>query len=165
MTTPLPTNTSDTARLLNGAPSFGVGWQEPVYLPNPAAGANWSYKVDGRYFERVLSVHYTLVTSAVVANRFPVLTLADQNGKIVSGAPGGSGVAASTTLITDLIIGGPAYDFANVGNSYGFLPDLLIPPGWSWQSVVGNLDVADQFSGIVLLVQRFPNDATSLSAS
>lgn len=157
-------NTSDTARLMNQAPGFAVGWQDRVVVPAPAAGANWKYTVDGRYYERVLAVHFTFNTSAVVANRFPVVALTDNNGFIVTSVPGGSGIAASNGVITDLVVGGPAYNLGNTGNAFGFLPDLLVPPGWIWQSQTFGIDVGDAYTGISLLVQRFPNDAAVVSA-
>lgn len=164
MTTPLPRSTSDTARLLNDAPEFGVGWQEPVYLPNPAAGAGLTYIVDGRYYERVLAVTFTLVTSAVVANRFVQLYLLDTNGKIITSIQGAGTVVASTTVNVFLMLRAPTLSNGPSGGSFGFLPDLLLPPGWKWQITVFGEDAADQISAVVFLVQRFPNDAAAVTA-
>ena len=46
----------------------------------------------------------------------------------------------------------------------GYLPDLMIPAGWSWSTATSAMDAGDQFDQIILLVQRFPNDAASISA-
>lgn len=164
MPDPVARTTSDTARLMGGAPGFAVGWQQPIYLPNPAAGAVWSRKVDGRFLERVLAVTFTLTTSAVVANRFPAVQLADSNGKVITAVPAGGAVAASQSLFVNLAVNGPAYSFGNSGGTYGFLPDLLVPADWSWSAAVAGLDVADTLTNIVLLVQQFPNDAAAISA-
>jgi hypothetical protein len=164
MTTPGGGTTSDTARLLGGAPSFAVGWQEPVYVPLPAAGAQWSHKIDGRWYERVMAVRWVLTTSAVVASRFPDLVLTDPNGMVVSAVSGGSGTPASSQLNINLAVNGPAYANGTAGDSFGFMPDLLLAPGWSWGSTVVGMDVADQLSGVVLLVQRFPSDTVAVSA-
>lgn len=164
MTTPLPRTTSDTARLMVDAPGFAVGWQQPLYLPNPAAGAGWTHKVDGRYYERVLAVTFTLVTSVVVANRFPAVTLTDNLGRTITSVPAGNSVPASTTLNVFLARNAPAYDFGTGGGSFGFMPDLMVPPDWSWSCNVAGIDVADQLSGIVLLVQQYPNDAAAITA-
>jgi hypothetical protein len=165
MTTPGVQNTSQTARLMVGAPGFAVGWQEPLYLPSPAVGAQWSHKCDGRYYERLLAVSFTLTASAAVPQRFPVLNLTDTNGVVITEVPAGAGVAASTSLVAYLATGVPGIANASAGAAYGYLPDLLIPPGWAWSSQVFGMDVADQLSGIVMLVQRFPNDAASISAN
>lgn len=164
MTTPLAHSTSDTARLMVGAPGFAVGWQEPVAVAVPAAGGQWAHKVDGRYLTRLLAVTFTLVTSAVVANRFPAVNLTDNNGRLITSVPAGGTVVASSTLNVFLTTGAPAYAFGASGGTFGFLPDLLVPGDYSWGSAVSGMDAGDQLSGVVLLVQRFPNDAASIPA-
>lgn len=155
---------SQTARLLLGAPSYAVGWQEPLYLSNPAAGSEWTYTVSGRFYERLLSVRYTLVTSAVVANRFPRLALADANGTHVLSVPVAGTVVAGTTLFIHGMLGAPAFGSGTTGNSQGFIPDMLIPPGWTWHVNTSGLDAGDTETGIVLIVQRFPSDTASIEA-
>lgn len=158
MTTPSTGNTSGTARLLLGAPSYVVGWQERVIVPNPPPGQSWSYTADGRYYERVITATFTLVTSAAVANRFPQLFLFDNNGVEVTSVPVSGTIVASTTLNVKLQQLAPTYSNGVSGGSFGFLPDILIPPGWKWSLTVFGEDAADQLSSIVLLVQRYPND-------
>src|SRR5882724_249907 len=164
MTSPLARSTSDTARLMVGAPGVAVCWKKRVYPPNPAAGAQWAHKADGRFLTRLLAVTFTLVTSAVVANRFPAVNLTDSNGKLVTSAPAGGTVVASSTLNVFLTTGAPAYAFGAAGGTFGFLPDILVPPDYSWSSVVSGMDAGDQLSAVVLLVQRFPNDAAMITA-
>lgn len=164
MNGPGPGNTSGTARLINGMLGFQVGWQEPVYLPTPAAGAAWTYTVDGRNFERLLSVYYVLAASAVVANRTTQLNLLDVAGRTILVVGAGATVTAGQTKFCSLQIQSPSIEGGIPSGSVGWLPDLLLPPGWQWQLVIANEDVADQVSGVVLLLQRFPNDATMVTA-
>lgn len=164
MPVPGQSNVSQMARLLLGAPSFAVGWQEPIYIPNPAAGNAFTYTVDGRYYERVLAVAFNLVTSAVVADRFAELFLMDNNGKNITAVPCGGTVAASTTLNVFLTADAPSYSGGNSGGTFGKLPDLLIPPGWKWQLDVFSMDAGDAINDVVLLVQRFPSDTIAVSA-
>lgn len=164
MTTPGPRTTSDTARLLVDAPSFAVGWQQPIYVPNPAVGQNWKHTVDGRYSERLLAATFVFTADAVVGDRFPAMNLVDTNGVIITSVPAGDSVVASSGLSVFLTLHGPAYSFGASGGTFGFIPDILVPPGWAWQSSVAGIDPGDQLSAIVLLVQQFPNDATSISA-
>ncbi|MGH9622517.1 MAG: hypothetical protein ACRD45_22770 [Bryobacteraceae bacterium] len=164
MSTPLPGNSSQTARLMAAPPGFAVGWQEPVYIPDPAAGANWKYTVDGRYSERLVSVRFTFTASAVVADRFPLVHLADANGRVVGGYFAGSNIAASVVQTVTLSPGNQVVSNYGPTEVFGFLPDLLVPPGWAWSSSVPGVDVGDQISAITLIVQRFPNDATSITA-
>jgi len=164
MTSPLAHSTSDSARLMVAAPGFAVGWTLPVYLPQPAAGQPWSRKTDGRYFERLLAVSFNLVTSAVVANRVTTVQLLDSNGLVVTEVPAGGAQVATTTLAVRLVTGAPAYAAAVAGGSYGFLPDLLTPPDWTWRAAVTGIDAGDQFSAPLLLMQQFPNDAVEITA-
>ena len=138
---------------------MAVGWQQPVYLPNPVAGGVWSYKVDGRYYERLLMVHFTTVTDAVAGNRFAVLQLHDSNGRLFSEVPASGAIAASTTIDSYISVHGPAFANEVSGSAYGFMPDVLLPPDWMWGLTVFGIDAADQVSNVSLLVQRFPNDA------
>lgn len=157
-------NTSDTARLMLGAPEFAVGWQERILVPQPAAGAQWKYTADGRFFERVIAIAFTFATSAVVATRFPLVQLVDNNNVVVTGVTAGNAVVASSIVNPNLWVGAPQLATGASGGTFGYMPDILIPPGWSWQSNTFAMDAGDQFSGIVVLTQRYPNDAAMISA-
>ena len=164
MSTPLPHSSSDIARLMADPPGFAVGWTEPLYLPDPAAGATWTHTVDGRYYERLVLVLFTLVTSAVVGNRFITVALLDANGKLIMEVPGSGAVVASSTVTVCLIRNAPSFAVATSGSSFGYLSDFLVPPGWQWTASINGEDAGDQVSNVRLIVQRFPNDATSIVA-
>jgi len=164
MTAPGPGNTSGTARLMVGAPAYAVGWQELLYVPKPAAGAQWSHVADGRYLTRVTAVRFQFTASAVVANRFIELQLKDTNGVIVTEVPAGQNIAASTAAQISLTPNCPQLADGAAFGVPGYLPDLMIPAGWSWSTSTSAMDAGDQFDQIILLVQRFPNDAASISA-
>ena len=164
MTSPLPANTSQTARLMADPPGFAVGWQQALHLPAPAAGAQWSHTVDGRYLERLVSVFTSFQASAVVASRYPVLALVDGDGRTVTEVPVGAAIAAGSLLVASLTAGAPVAATGAGGAVGGYLPDLLLPGDWQWQSRVTNMDPGDQWSAPVLLVQRFPNDAAAIVA-
>ena len=149
---------------MTGAPSYAVGWQEPAYVAQPAAGAVWSYTVGGRYYERMVAVTFTFNASAVVANRLITMQLLDTNGVVVIEVACGGLVAAGSFLTVNLTADGPAFDRDTAGHTYGYVPGILVPPGWKWQVIVGGMDAGDAFSGIVLLVQRFPNDIVAVTA-
>lgn len=164
MTSPVPSNTSRSARLIVDAPGYVIGWQETVIVPSPVAGAVWSYKTDGRYWERLVSVRHTLTTSAVVANRFPTLQLKDVNGRVILSIWAGGTVTAGKTLGLNLQRENALQgDYGGV-ETYGPLPDLLVEGGWTWTPLVTNMDVGDTLTGITLIVQRFPNDITRIDA-
>lgn len=157
-------NTSETARLMIDAPEFAIGWQQTVVVPKPAAGAAWARKTPGTYLERLVSVSFTLTASAAVANRVTALQLADNNGQVLLSVPCGGAQVASTSLAVCLVQKAPAYAAAVAGASVGWLPDVLVPPDYTWQAVTSGIDVADQFSAVVMLMQQYPNDAAMISA-
>lgn len=159
MTSPLPANTSQTARLINGGPSMAVGWQEPVYVPQPAAGATWKYVTDGRFYERVISVRWKYSASAVVTNRYPLLTWRDANGTIVLRSPAMQIIVAGNNSTMNSRFNGYADFGQNQAEQFSDLPDLLLPPDWSVAGDVIGIDAGDQISGVILVVQRFPSDA------
>lgn len=161
----VPPGSSGVARLLLGSPGYAVGWQEPLYLANPAAGSEWTHTVDGRWFERLLAVRYVLTTSAVVANRSARLALANADGKHVLAVPATGLVAAGTAVTVHLTAGAPAFASGTTGVSDGYLPDLMVPSGWTWHINTAGLDAGDTETGIVLLVQRYMNDAAEITAA
>lgn len=145
-----------------GGPNYVVGWQEPIYVPAPAAGDEWVHEVDGRYYERLLTARFFLNTSSAAPGRYPYLTLNDANGNEVITVSAGAAVAASSILQVYLTTHGPAYAAGSEGNTFGFLPDLIVPPGWTWGVRTDNIDVADQYDDIVLVVQRYPTDTAEV---
>lgn len=165
MTGGQPANTSGTARLINDAPSYAVGWQEPIYIPNPAPGQSWSYKVDGRWYERLISVRWSFSASAVVANRYPLITVRDHNGVIVLRSPAMQVIVAGNNVAMNSRFNGYADFGQNQGEQFSGLPDLMLPPGWSWSGDVIGMDAGDVVSGVVLIMQQYPNDTASIPAS
>lgn len=165
MGTPLPGNSSQTARLMVAPPGFAVGWQEAVTVSTPVAGNDWSYKVPGGFYERLIACKFSFNTSAAVASRYIEVHLADSNGALVTAVPAGWAIPASSGVTTFLSNNGPAYDLTSSGDGFGFLPDIMAPAGWSWKSLTVDLDGGDIFSGIVLLLQRFPDDAAVISVT
>lgn len=162
--TSLPGNTSGTARLLLDAPAYAVGWQEVLYVPNPAAGQSWAHKCDGRFYERVVAIAFTFSASAVVANRFLQMYLFDQNGRVITSVPCAATVVANTTIESYLQLNAPSYANSPSGGAPGFMPDIMMHPDWQWSCTAFGEDAGDQFSQIVLLVQRYPNDTAAVSA-
>lgn len=83
---------------------------------------------------------------------------------VITEVPAGQGVVASTAVTPSLYVGCPILSDAAQFQAPGNIPDLLIPPGWSWGTLTTALQAGDQYSGIIMLVQRFPTDAAVISA-
>lgn len=93
---------SDQLSFLLGAQGAQQGWQEPVYLANPAAGSGLAYTVPGDHWERLLAVTFQLATSAVAGQRQPLLDICDGNGLVLAEIPAGTNPGLSATLTTYL---------------------------------------------------------------
>ena len=152
--------TSEHLSVMANPPGWARGWQEHLVIPNPVAGSVWSHQVDGRWSERLVSARWVLTTSAVAANRFPVLYLTDTNGVRVLCVWAGGTVVAST--VNGVTLAGENTIQSNYGGieTFGPMPNLIVPPGYTWTATVQNIDVADTLTGIVLIVDRFPSDTT-----
>lgn len=150
-------NIGDLISLLSGQLSDLPGWQQAIYLTDPAAGADWQHRVPGEYWERVLAVTATLVTSATAGTRYPNYQVTDGQGNIMAEANLSGSLAPSVTSDQFLWLGCPTMSTNASGRSIGALPDLIVPSGWYVQSS-SNLKSGDQYSGVRLIVQRFPTN-------
>lgn len=93
-----PTLSSAPGQLRPAALVRGRGWLQLVYPPAPAAGANLVHTVPGECWERLLSVAFTLSTSATVAARGISMNFTDGDGNIWNSSPIAQQIPASTTL-------------------------------------------------------------------
>jgi hypothetical protein len=139
-----------------------AGWTEPVTIPSPGAGvASVGRKIPGETYERILCAHGKLVTSAVVANRNVTLDVVDGAGTTQYSVPVASTVVASSTVLPYGAVHG-AVLMSAVGTSIFTIPDLLLPPGYTVQFNGSGFDVADQWSSLGFLVQRYPSNLVAV---
>jgi hypothetical protein len=120
---------------------------------DPAAGSELLYVADEDMV--VMSARITFVTSAVVANRFPAFVADDGNAvNEFFRVADATGRAASTTTQYALFAGAPTS-----GLSAGFgLPamGLKLRKGDRLRTITSALDVGDNYSAMVLQVERMP---------
>ena len=147
---------TSTRSLLLDPPGLAPGWQEAIPVPAPPAGAGWSRAVPGPYSERLVAVTWTLTASPAVASRIQKLRLTDAQGRAVITVPGIILATAGQVITAQLAPGMTTVTAAVNGDFPGSLPDLLVPPGFTWQTISTALDAADQVSAIMLTVHRFP---------
>lgn len=120
----------------------------------PGAGNDWSIAVPGGFRWDVVSLMATFTTSAVVANRFPVVYLSDGTTTYLQ-QPSLGPCVASGVYYLNWQANGSAY------NPTGFqtwqnmpLPCLTLPTGHVLSVATTNLDVGDAWSAIRLLVRE-----------
>jgi len=136
--------------------AFADGQGNPAQLSvgSPGAGADFAFSVGANNRLRVKSIAFTLTTSAAVATREVSLRL--DNGVTVAGQ-----FPASITQAASLAIEytGSAAPYAPATNAalanIPLPPDLLLPAGYNLRSSTTNLQAADQFSAIALIVEQW----------
>ena len=144
--------------LLEPLAVWGGGFQELVPGTSPAAGADFTQLIDGRYTTRPLSVFARLVTDGNAANRELVLEYRnDQNVRFaVAGAP--VTVAASTT--TDYYFGTHLGQPDWPADSTILVPlaPVFLRAGWNLRLHVVSAQAGDQLSRISILWERYSTD-------
>lgn len=115
-------------------------------VAQPAAGAEWSFTVPAGASYRFETLFFTIVTSAVVANRILRLQITDGTNVVYEGSANAS-LTASATYRFGLARSAP--DLVAIGFTTGlFLPDIWLPAGYVLQTSTPNKDVGDQYSAV-----------------
>lgn len=118
-----------------------------VPVPQPAAGAGWTFVVPAGHVYHLHSVLATLQTSAAVANRSARIQLGDGVRTFLD-LPPAAVQPASVTWVYAWTESPPALQIGTGVSSH--LPHTAMPAGWTVGTLTNFLDVADQWSGIVL---------------
>lgn len=144
----------------NGRTSMdNVLWDEPTVIPQPAAGAFAIRKAPGETFEILLAARCTMVTSAAVANRTPVFRILNGDLSVVAQSVQALVVPASTTVDVSWAYGLTAVTAAVGGPASAGLPELMIPPGFSFAIGMTGMQAGDQVSPVQLFVRRAASGA------
>lgn len=117
---------------------------------NPAAGADFIYTVPTAQRNRIISVFFTLTTSAAVATR-DVSIIIDDGANILGRFPANvTQLATLTNVYTASAAPYPTTSLATVA-MIPLPPDLRMFQAWRLRSSTAALDAADQFSTIRVL--------------
>jgi hypothetical protein len=134
---------------------LGEDWPAPVVLrvlpvAQPAAGADFSFAVPGESSWGLVAVSATLVTSAAVANRVPVLRFTD-GSNVYFRKPA---LAAITATLTTQVSWVPELGSDQTALSGGALtvplPTVYLAPGNVIACSTTAIDVGDQWSNVVV---------------
>lgn len=125
-----------------------------VLVPNPAAGAGFTWKPSGAEFTRIRAVCFQLVTSSAVANRIVYLDLVDGSGAKIARSSAGFNQTASLTSVYTFAVGINTYG-ANAAASIGSgLPEIWLRNGCEISVGITAVDTADQVSAIRVTVDQ-----------
>ena len=124
---------------------------------NPAAGAEISVTVPAGKWWKLLSVRFTLVTSAAAANRRPALALDDGTTEFMRWRTGVDQAASITRLYQFLTSLTNEVDRSTTFQEmYEPLDtDILLPPGGAIKTVTQAKDAADDYGAPVLQIVEF----------
>jgi hypothetical protein len=128
----------------------------PVYtvpVPNPAAGADWSYTLPAP--ARLVGITTGLTCSSTAANRFPLLAINNGSQDLFNTSPPAA-LTANTNWLVDAAVG--VNDSPILLSSGGYvgsferlsLPSWLLPAGYKVHSKTINLQPTDQWNGTLL---------------
>jgi hypothetical protein len=124
-----------------------------IQVQQPLAGAEWKYVHSGPSWFIPTSILAKLVTSAVVANRLPQITLTFKS--VLCGQWSTAVVVPAST--TAFISASDAGGTSTLLNTLTIeMPDnLIIADGMTLASLTNLIDVGDQYSGIAILGEEF----------
>lgn len=122
---------------------------------SPAAGAEFSTTIDGRYFVRLITVFCRLVTDANVADRQVSLQYLDEAGNpfAIMGAPVTQAAATTTDYAWQAWLGQP--DWPVSGTVLIPLAQVILQPPYSWKIDVDNVQATDALTRVRYLSDRF----------
>jgi hypothetical protein len=126
-----------------------------ILVPNPAVGTEWQVAVPGGALWIVRAIVARLADSAVVANRVPDVVVSDGSVDLFAVPPSVANTAGISRLyswISDYA--GPSTLINGTMWANGF-PSWPLYSGYTMRTVTSGLDVADQWSAIVVTVEQF----------
>lgn len=137
---------------------FGYGPAYPAWLDvtTPAAGANASVTIDGRWQSRVIGARSTLTTDANAANRVHTIDFLDQNGVVRLRNGAGLVLTANTSAQTfEWSAARTVGEWAANTPIFAPLAPWFLPAGWAVRFTVTNIQATDALTALSLWVEQF----------
>lgn len=121
----------------------------------PSAGATVTIQVPGADYQYLYAVAFRIVTSAVVGNRTPKVSVVAGDGVFITSVAAGFATTANTTVDYSFCHGLAEWDSAGTTVASGPGPTMPLEDGDTITVTVDNMDVGDQLSRVrVVLIQR-----------
>lgn len=131
------------------------GFPEFVRGTSPAAGADFSYAVEGAYYERIVSLHCKFVADANAASREVVVSYQDAGGLRFGLYGINTTVTASLTAYYEFSAFQPEAVATVDGSALVPLGPLLLAPTQGFKIHVVSIQATDQLSEIRFVRERF----------
>lgn len=152
-----------TVGLTEGA-AFGLGFRRYTSVQTPAPGALPSVRFDGSEVWRLVTISFTVTTTAGVANRNLALQVVNEDSIVVYEVPLTAAIVASSAVLVSYQVNQAGNYVGANGDSCLSLPDLLLPGGFSWQLVAQNFAAGDTITKILQIHEAFPVGALGYPA-
>lgn len=133
----------------------GYAFTQRLAVASPGAGAGFTYKNTGDYWELVDSLAFQILTSSQAANRLVTLTVKDGDGVTLATVPANAALTASKTGQYSFLTNFSGSVGATDGPFLSVMPLILLQPTWSLVVAIVAVDTADQLSNIRMTVERF----------
>lgn len=135
---------------------YGQGFYEILQVANPGAGLEATLTTPQNAVSRLVSVAFTLTTTAVVANRVVTIEYQDGNGSVFIRAGAAVAVVQSSTQEFSGQMGGGAASWSANTPVFFSLPNVFLEPGRVVVIDVDSIDVGDTLTAIFCGWERFP---------
>lgn len=133
----------------------GYAFTSRLVVPSPAAGAGFTYKNTGNYWQLFDSLAFKIVTGSNAANRVVSLTVNDGEGVPLATVTANAALTASKTGQFTFLQNFSGSVGATDGPFLSVFPLILLQPTWSVVVAIGAVDAADQLSNIRGTVEQF----------
>ena len=132
----------------------------PITVPNPAAGANWSYTLPVSYEQEIRALECKLTCAAAAGNRAPKFQILSPGGAVLWEVAFSVASTTGQVSVFSLWLDCPRsnYSFIIPGGNHEYndgLPFVRLVPGCVVASAFLLLNVADQFSDISLVTHMW----------
>lgn len=124
-----------------------------VQITTPAAGVEPRTIIPDNTYYRLIAVAFDFVSSAVVANRYIRVDFSDDQQSNFNYSQLPTAVTAGLTTHMSMAVGQGAAVAPQAVRQSGPIPDLILPPGYSWSISVPGIDAGDQVQAIHALIQ------------
>jgi hypothetical protein len=124
-------------------------------IASPAAGNDFTITVPGGALWEVLGFQGVFTTSAAVASRQARLQYANGDGALFFATAAATTIPASQANRMSWAQGLGTFGTTAASNAPLPTPPIPLPVGFRINSFTANIDVADQWSGLILIVREW----------
>lgn len=136
-------------------PHRAWGQRQTITIPAPAAGGDFTFTIGENYLTRVICASYTVTVTELLKEVETLLRFTDGNDHTVGISASALKQKASEAITYTAQIDAPELSLHRGSLEELWLPDLLLPPGYTLQSETEGIEGTDTVTDITLYVEQF----------